>query len=298
MTNKRIDSPLVGIIFFVSNLLIMVLISALVKNLSDTYPVSQILLFRFVFAVIPLFVLMLFVHGIASMRTTRLRDHGIRSVSGVVSLSLFFYAISLIPIAEATMLAYASPIFITLLSIPILSEKIGIRRWGAVILGFLGVVVVAQPGSAIFSLGGLIAILSALTAAIVAIWLRKLSDTEHVTTIGIIYNSLGSLVFLGWTFVAGWVAISGLYDWLLLITVGIAASFQQFFFIIAFRYSEASLLAPFEYLILIFSAMVGYLFWQEVPALTSIIGGMLIVSGGLVILARSNKSATTIVRSG
>ncbi len=290
MTNKRVDAPLLAVGFYVGNLLIMVLISALVKVLSEHYPVSQILFFRYVFAVIPLFVYMMLTLGISSMKTSRPGAHAIRSVSGVVSVSLFFYAIALIPMAEATMLAYASPIFITLLSIPVLSERIGPRRWLAVIAGFIGVVVITNPGSEIFSLGSFFAIGSAMTAALVVVWLRLLSDTESPTTTSIIYNTLGALVFALWAWIAGWVSVDSGVHWMLLIAVGLCASVQQFCFAIAFKYGEASMLAPFEYLVLIFSGLTGYLFWSEVPAPSSIVGGAIIVLSGLIIIARSRKN--------
>ena len=293
MQSKRVDAPLVAVGFYVGNLIIVVAISALVKQLSDHYLVSQILLFRFAFAVIPLFGYMLFSLGISSLKTTRIKDHGIRSISGIVSLSLFFYAVSLIPIAEATMLAYSSPIFITLLCIPVLSEQIGPWRWFAVIAGFIGVIVITAPGTAVFSLGSLFAIGSAILAAVVSVWLRLLSDTENTTTISIIYNAAGTLVFVVWAWIVGWTPIASGVEWMMLIAVGLLASFQQFFFAASFKYGEASMLAPFEYLILIFSALVGYFFWQEIPAMTSFLGGAIIVISGLVIIVRSRKKSET-----
>jgi drug/metabolite transporter (DMT)-like permease len=290
VVTNRVDLPFRAVGFYVGNLVVMVVISALVKLLSVRYPVSQILFFRFMFAVLPLFVLAAFTLGILSIKTSRYRDHAIRSVSGVLALSLFFSAISLIPMAEATMISYSSPIFITLLSIPILSEKIGWWRWFAVLLGFVGVVIVAQPGSAVFSLGSLFAIGSAMLAAVVVVWLRLLSDTENPIITSIIYNSLGAVIFSIWALTIGWIAVESLADWALLIAVGLSASVQQFLFASSFRYGEASLLAPFEYLILIFSAVVGYVFWDEVPVLTSIFGGIIIAVSGLVILARTRKA--------
>lgn len=288
--NKRVDSPFVSVGFYVSNLLIMVFISALVKLLADYYPVHQILFFRYAFAVIPLFVFMLMTLGISSIKTNRMKDHAIRSISGVVSISLFFYAIALIPLAEATMLSYSSPIFITLLSIPVLAEKIGVWRWFAVITGFIGVIIITQPGSSIFGLGSVFAVASAMTAAFVVVWLRLLSDTENPTTTSIIYNTLGAVVFVVWLLFTGWTTISSMTHWLLLIAIGLCASVQQFFFAIAFKYGEASMLAPFEYLILIFSALTGYLFWGEIPTTTSVIGGIIIVLSGVVIVLRSRKA--------
>lgn len=291
---KRIDLPLFAIGFYVGNLMIMVLISSLVKLLSAGYPVSQILFFRYAFAVIPLFLFMCKVHGISSLRTTRYKDHAIRTISGIVALGLFFYALTLIPLAEATMLANTSPIFITVLSIPILAEHIGFRRWGAVVVGFIGVIIISQPGSEVFGFGSLVALGAAFFAAFVVIWLRVLSDTENATTTSIIYNATGCVVFGLWVLIAGWTTIQSGFDLALLMAIGFSASFQQFFFAVSFRYGEASLLAPFEYLVLVFAAIVGYYFWSEVPPLTSIIGGLVIICSGIFILARSRKADAAI----
>jgi drug/metabolite transporter (DMT)-like permease len=290
---KRIDFPLRAISFYVGNLLIMVLISALVKHIAESYPVSQILLFRFAFAAIPLFLFAIATSGLASLKTHRYRDHAIRSGSGIFSISLLFFALDMIPIAEATMLAYSSPIFITILSIPILSERIGGWRWSAVILGFIGALVITQPGSAVFAMGSFVAIASAMTGAVVVIWNRLLSDTENAITTSVIYNTCGMIVFAIWIVLSGWVEIKNNIDWALLVLIGLAAAFQQFFFAVSFRYGEASLLAPFEYLILIFAVIIGYLIWGEVPAFTSIVGGVIIAASGLLIFSRRNLVRTT-----
>ncbi len=264
----------------------MVLISAMVKLLSGRFPVSQILLFRYVFAAVPLLMYSFVVHGAGSLRTSRYRDHGIRSASGILSLGLFYTALAMIPLAETTMLVYSSPIFVVMLSVPFLGEKIGLPRWSAVIVGFMGVMIISQPGTAVFSTGGLVAIGSAVVGAFVLIWQRRLSDTENTATTAIIYNTSGGLVFAVWTLAVGWTATGNGWDLALLVGIGLLAAFQQFFFTAAFRFGEASLLAPFGYLIFLFAGLAGVVFWNEVPPWTTIAGGMVIVASGLVILFR------------
>ena len=264
----------------------MVLISILVKLLSERFPVSQILLFRYVFAAIPLILYSLAVHGPDSLRTSRYRDHAIRTASGITSLGLFYAALAMIPLVETTMLVYSSPIFVVILSIPFLGERIGAPRWGAVIVGFMGVMIISQPGTAVFSTGGLVAIGSAVVGAFVLIWQRRLSDTENTATTAIIYNTSGGLVFAVWTLVVGWTPTGNDWDLALLVGIGLLAAFQQFFFTAAFRFGEASLLAPFGYLIFLFAGFAGVVVWGEVPPLTSIAGGIVIVASGLVILFR------------
>jgi LPXTG-motif cell wall-anchored protein len=261
------DHPTLGIVTFVGNLLLMTLLSAAVRELIQRdYPLSEVLLLRYLFASLFFGVILLSTTGLAGLVTRRPLDHAIRSVSGVVSLGLLYFAITRIPLADATALAYAAPIFITLLSIFLLGEEIGPRRWLAVFTGFFGVLLIARPQAGSWDIGVVAAAASAFTGALVAIWLRKLSSSENPVAIGTYYNNLGSLVCLVWVLMTGW-----------LLTI-------------SFRYAEASLLAPFEYLAMVFAAIVGYVFWEEVPVLSTWIGAAVIAASGLFIFRRRQKS--------
>ena len=207
------DLPLLGIGIFTINLMLMALNSAAVRQLSFTYPLSEILFFRYLAALL-FFILLLQLgsQGWRGLATSRPWDHAIRSVAGLISLALLFFAYTRIPLADATALAYASPIFITVLSIFVLREHIGPRRWLAVICGFIGVLLIAQPGGTTWNVGTLAAIVSAVTGAFVATWLRRLSESENPTTTGFYYNGLGMLVCLAWVLQVGWL-LPVISDW-------------------------------------------------------------------------------------
>lgn len=287
--SERRDHPALGIVTFVGNLLIMTLLSAMVKHLSVAYPLSELLLVRFIAAAFMFWIVLASTYGLSGLRTSRPLDHAIRSLSGVSSLALLYFALTRIPLADATALSYAAPIFITVLSIFILQETIGLRRWLAVIAGFIGVLLIAQPGGAGWNIGVAAGAGSAVTAAMVAIWLRRLSSSEKSATVGIYYNSAGTLICLVWVLFGGAVMPVGI-DWLMLIVFGLLCCGQQWLLTISFRYAEASLLAPFEYLAMIFAAMVGYLFWGEVPVLTTWLGAIVIAASGLFIFKRKRQS--------
>ncbi len=284
------DRPRLGIATFVANLALMALLGAAVRELvARGYPLAEVLLWRYVFAA-GLFWSVLFASaGIAGLATRRPLDHAIRGMSGVVSLGLFYFAITRIPIADATALAYAAPIFITVLSIFLLGEIIGPRRWIAVGAGFVGVLLIARPGGAGPDIGVAAAAGSAVTGALVAIWLRKLASSERAVTIGLYYNSLGVLVCAAWVLFAGWVTPRG-DDWLLFAAFALGCGLQQWLLTISFRYAEASLLAPFEYLAMVFAAIVGYAFWGEVPAPSTWLGAAIIAASGLFIFIRRQRS--------
>ena len=284
------DHPTLGIVTFVGNLLLMTLLSAAVRELIQRdYPLSQVLLLRYLFASLFFGVILLSTTGLAGLVTRRPLDHAIRSVSGVVSLGLLYFAITRIPLADATALAYAAPIFITLLSISLLGEEIGPRRWLAVFTGFVGVLLIARPEAGSWDIGVVAAAASAFTGALVAIWLRKLSSSENPVAIGTYYNNLGSLVCLVWVLMTGWLTPRG-DDLLLFLGFGLGCGLQQWLLTVSFRYAEASLLAPFEYLAMVFAAIVGYVFWEEVPVLTTWIGAAVIAASGLFIFRRRQKS--------
>lgn len=287
--NGLSDRPAVGIASFVGNMLVMSLLAAGVRELVHRgYPLAEVLLFRYLFACGIFWVLLLSTASLLVLATRRPGDHAIRGISGVLSLTLLYFAITRIPIADATAIAYAAPIFITVLSIFLLGEVIGIRRWIAVVLGFAGVLLIARPQGGSWDIGLLAAIGSAFSGALVAIWLRKLSSSEHSLTIGIYYNSLGSLVCLAWVLGSGWV-MPRVEDAWLLAAFALGCGLQQWLLTVSFRYAEASLLAPYEYLAMVFAAIVGYVFWGEVPILTTWIGAAIIAASGLFIFQRRKQ---------
>jgi len=280
------DHPALGIATFVGNLLVMALLSAAVRELvSRDYPLGEVLLFRYVFASGVFWVILFSTSGLLVLSTRRPLDHAIRGISGVVSLALFYYAITRIPIADATAIAYAAPIFITVLSIFLLGEVIGPRRWIAVLLGFVGVLLIARPQAESWDIGSLAALVSAFSGALVAIWLRKLSSSEKSVSIGIYYNGLGSLACLGWVLMSGWLT-PRVDDIWLLVGFGLGCGLQQWLLTVSFRYAQASVLAPFEYLAMVFAAIVGFVFWHEIPVFTTWLGAAIIAASGLFIFKR------------
>jgi drug/metabolite transporter (DMT)-like permease len=283
--SHRQDRPMLGLGLFMANILLMIFISVLVRELSATYPLQQILLFRFALALLPFAVVVALSSGPSPLKTRRPMMHATRTVSGILSLSMLFYALSTIPIAEATILAYSAPIFLTIMAVPFLGEKIGLLRSSAVVVGFVGMAIIVQPTTATFGLGMMAGIGSAFFGAVVVIGLRRLGDTEPTQNIAVIYNGTGTCVLMVCCLLFGWV-IPGLVDLGFLLLLGCLAMVQQYSLTASFRYSEASMLSPFEYSALIFAAIAGYVFWGEVPALSTWIGAAIITASGLFVIHR------------
>lgn len=257
---------------------------ALVKHLAASYPVLQIVFFRSFFAFLPLSVLIARSGGLAAIRTTRPAGHVLRSLAGLAAMVLIFLAFALLPLAEAIALSFAGPLFLTVLSIPILGEQVGLRRWAAVIVGFLGVLIIVRPGAGVFGAEALVPVGGALAYAFAMIYVRKLSRSETNAAI-VFYFTLSCTVVsaLGLPFV--WIGPK-LADLPALIGVGLLGGAAQLFMTQAFRLAPAAVAAPFEYLAILFGIGFGYAFWGEVPDGWTLLGAAVVVASGLYILRR------------
>ncbi len=277
-----------GIALALGNLALMVIVSGLVKWLGGRFPVGELLFFRFAFALLPLLFFLGRTGGVGALRTTRPIEHALRCIFGVASISFFFTAITLIPLADATAIFFSAPLFVTALSVPLLGEAVGIRRWSAVLTGLLGVFILANPAGADLGPGIAVAVASAVFSALVTIWLRRLSRTEVTATIAIYYNGFGMLVCGVWALAAGWV-VPGWPDLVWLVALGLIGGVGQYVMTASFRFADASLLAPLDYLSLVCAAGIGYAIWNEVPSAATWTGAAIIVASGLFMIYRETQ---------
>lgn len=257
---------------------------ALVKHLAATYPILQLVFFRSFFAFAPLSILILRSGGIGALATARPLGHVLRSLTGLVSMALFFLAFALLPLAEAIALSFAGPLFLTVLSIPLLGERVGPRRWAAVFAGFIGVLVIVRPGAGVFGAAALVPIGAALTYAFAMVYVRKLSRTETNAAI-VFYFTLTCTVASGLALPFVWVTPS-LADLPALVGLGLLGGAAQLFMTQAFRLAPAAVIAPFEYLAILFGIGFGYVFWGDLPDRWTVLGVAVVVASGLYILHR------------
>jgi drug/metabolite transporter (DMT)-like permease len=260
---------------------------ALVKLL-DARGVTLVesLFYRQGLALIPVTVWLMLGPGLASVKTKRIGVHISRMVVGLSGMSLNFLGMILLPMTEATVAGFTVPIFATLLAILFLGERPGMWRWGAILLGFIGVLVVLHPDSAMFqSKGMLIALAGALLTAGVSILIRQLGATEPPTTV-VFWFSLTSLVPLG--LLMPWFGSldHGPAVWGLLLAMGIVGGLAQIFLTAALRYGPVAVVLPMDYSSLIWSTLLGWLLFQTLPTATTLIGAPIIIASGLVILWR------------
>jgi len=278
------DNPVRGMGLMIGAVFLFTSMDALVKVAAETYPTGQIVFFRNVVAFLPLAIFVARAGGVSVLRTRRLGGHLVRGVVGLAAMVCFFLSYKLLPLGEAVALGMAGPLFITALSVPFLGEKVGIRRWSAVIVGFVGVLAMTRPGSGIFDPAALIPLAGAFFLGLAMVTVRSLSRSEHSATIVFYFTitaTLASAASLPWQWVTpDWTGLG------LLVTIGLIGGCAQFTMTQAFRLAPAALVAPFEYLALVFAMGYGFAFWAEVPDLWLVTGAVIVVASGIYILHR------------
>jgi drug/metabolite transporter (DMT)-like permease len=230
---------------------------------SVNYPIGQVLFFRGFFGIIFYFLIIPKDRLHNFYITKRAGLHFLRCISGLIALVAIFIALRKLPLATVVSISFAAPIFTTILSIFLLSEKVGVYRWLAVVVGFIGILVITEPGISSVNIYYIFPIIFCLGLSYVAITLRQLSKTEPVWLISF-YFSLSITILSFFTIPNGWVMPS-IYDFILLSLVGIFGGVANLWLSTSYKYSEVSLVTPLKYLSLVFAIIFGYLIWNEIP---------------------------------
>ena len=251
---------------------------------SVNYPIGQILFFRGFFGII----FYLFVipknrlHNF--YQTKRLGLHLLRCISGLIAIVAIFVALRKLPLATVVSISFAAPIFTTILSIFLLSEKVGIYRWLAVLVGFIGILIITEPGISELNIYYIFPIIFCLGLSYVAITLRQLSSTEPVWLISLFFSLAITLLSL-LTIPSGWVMPS-LNHFMILSLIGIFGGVSNLWLSQSYKYSEVSLVTPLKYLALVFAIIFGYFIWGEVPTTKTLAGAFLVIISTLIIFRR------------
>ena len=251
---------------------------------SDAYPVGQVLFFRGFCGIIPILFLIPRDRFLDFYKTTRPLLHFKRCLSGLIALVAIFIALRNLPLATVVSITFAAPIFTTIFSIFLLKEKVGLYRWLAVLVGFVGIIVITEPGFSSLNLYYIYPIIFCLGLSYVAIAIRKLSTTEPVWLISFFFSF--SIAILGLlSLFQGWV-MPNFFDLFLLSMVGILGGLANLWLSQSYKYSEVSLVTPLKYLALVFAIIFGYFIWSEVPTLKTLIGALLVILSSFIIFRR------------
>jgi drug/metabolite transporter (DMT)-like permease len=278
-----------GVAYRVMAMACMACLSALVKwTGSRGIPVFEIIFFRNAFAFVPLGLYIWRTTGFEVLKTRRPVGHFVRSAVGLTGMVCGFSAVQYLPLTEATALQFASPLFMTALSAMILAEPVGKHRWGAVVVGFVGVLIMARPQPGHFNVPGVtFGLLSALGAAGAMVAIRQIAATERGPTI-VFYFTLGGTV-LG--------LVGSAFHWVtpdpatlgLLVVAGLIGGVGQLFLTEALRVAPVGVVAPFDYTQLVWAAVIGLLVWGELPRVTTLVGAVIVAASGVYILHREMR---------
>ncbi len=280
---QRADEPLRGILLVIGALLLFSTSDATAKYVTRTLPAIEVAWVRY--AVFVLLTLAPAVRqGPALLRTRRLWLQLGRGVAVALSALLFILGLGKLPLAEAAAINFVSPLFITALSVPMLGEKVGLRRWLALAVGLGGVVLAAHPGSGAFQAAALYPLLSAAAWAIGMIFTRQLAATDRPATT-LAWSALSGLALLS-VFLPGEARLPDATELWLCILIGVVAASGQFLVVLGYRLAPASLLAPFSYLQLISSGLLGYIVFAARPGNSTILGAAVIAGSGLYTASR------------
>ena len=265
----------------------------IIKFLGDEYSIIQLTLFRNVAAIIPLLLLILFTNEFSTIfKNIGNKFLMLSCLRGICFLSMnvfIFISVVNLEFATAMTLTFSSPFFIVILSIILLSEKIGIYRWSAVIIGFVGVVMIMKPTSEIFSLYSIFPILTAIAWAFTVIILKFIQgnhSTAKIQLYTLIFNVIGGLILFFVT--TGHVEIKNFKDFILMTMTGVLGGTAAILFIYSYRLISASKIASFEYLGIPSSFILGWIFFNEAPWSQLFPGVIVIIFAGMIIIWRDN----------
>ncbi|WP_035691660.1 DMT family transporter [Azospirillum halopraeferens] len=293
---RRTDNASLGILMMLVSVFLFSILNVLVKTLSDTYPVTEISFFRNAFALVPVVVAVAVQGGAATLRTARPLGHVWRSAIGLCAMMLMFWSFALLPLADAIALNFTTPLILTALSVPLLGEKVGVHRWSAVAVGFVGVLVIVRPTGAVLELGAAVAIAAAFCQSLAMVAIRQLSRSEPPNTI-VFYFTVLTTLMSACTLPFAWVTPTP-GDFMLLALTGLVGGMAQLFLTRAYSLAQAATVAPFNYTSLLWAVLFGWLLWGELPEVSAVIGAGIVALSGLYILQRETRRRSDVVTGG
>ena len=275
----RADRPFKGIALVLASTIFLGTSDVTAKYLSATLPSIEIAWIRFLVFAMIMTPAMMPGSPLYALQTSRLGLHLMRGAALLGSSLFFISGLRFLPIAEASATGFVAPLFVTALSIIFLGEKVGLRRWIATAVGLIGVLIILRPGTGAFHPAAFFPLVSALAWACTLIMTRMMSGTERAITT-MTYSSIAGLLILSALVPFVWVTPTW-HDIGFGILIGVASTAGQWIVVLAFRYADASVLAPFSYTQLLWVSVLGYLVFGEVPDAYTITGAAFIVASGL-----------------
>ena len=273
-----------GIAYMVGSTVMFAGGNAVVKWQLANYPLGEVAFGRTLFAFLTAAAIVLPRGGWGVLRTRRYREHLQRGLSQFGSMLCWFLAVSVLSLGSATAIGFAAPLFTTLLSIVVLKEKVGIHRWSALIVGFVGVLIITHPSAGTLTYGALFALGNAVLISTVAIAIRRMSLTESTETLTLYQMAIMTLCTAGLLTLG--IRAPHWGDALTLALAGMGNGIAQFWWTSSLSLAPPSAVVPFNYLSLVWATILGFAVWGDVPTPGLLVGSAIVVVSGLYILWR------------
>lgn len=288
-------SPFLGITLKLGTVIAFVIMQAIIKAVSDTIPPGEAVFFRSAFGMVPLLVWLAWRHELrGGLRVRKPINHVMRGVIGTTAMALSFASLAYLPLPEATALGYAAPLLTVVFAALFLRETVRLFRFSAVGLGLAGVLVVlwprlggSGPAQGVEAFGAALALAGATCAALAQIQIRRMVGTERTSAIVFWFSITATLLSLA-SIPFGWVMPTP-REAILLIVAGLIGGTGQIMLTSAYRFADASLIAPFDYASMLFALAIGYAIFNEVPTAWTLSGAGLVISAGILIIWRERQ---------
>lgn len=278
-----------GIFLMLSAITVFTVMSAFIKA-ADRIPAGEAVFFRSVMAM-PVLLVWLVTHGgvLQGIRTQSIRNHAVRGIVGSCAMGLGFAGLKFLPLPEVTAIRFVTPIAMVVLAALLLGERFRLIRIAAVLLGFVGVVIIVAPRLSVGlgsteALGVALTLGSACLAALAQVFVKGMTGTESTTAIVFWFSATATVLSLV-TLPFGWVWPTG-YELALLVGAGVIGGLGQILLTASYRFAEAGVLAPFTYVSMLWSVLIGYVWFNEVPTLGMLVGAGLVIAAGVIIVLR------------
>lgn len=276
-----------GIAAMLAGMAAMSTMDAMAKWLGEGYPIGEIVFFRNLFALPVIGLIVMRGGGLASLRIGWPLGHVLRAGCGLAAMFTFFTGLRTLPLAEAISIGFAAPLFVTALSVPILGERVGVRRWSAVVVGFVGVLVMTRPGAAAFQPAALLILAAALFYALAMLITRRQARSDTTPAI-LFYGTALSLAASLLVLPFGWRAPDAA-DLPVFVAIGLVGGLGMAFMTQAYRHAPAAVVASFDYTALVWGVLIGWLVWRELPDAWVWLGAGIVIASGLYIIRRETR---------
>ena len=281
-----------AVLYMVGSVICFSTMDLIVKYLNEV-PFGQVLFMRFFFGMIPIFFLIPRDKIFTFYKTKRPGLHTFRAVSGTIAIIALFIGLRNLPLADVISLTFTGPLFVTIMSVIFLSEKVGVRRWSAVAIGFVGMLFIVRPAFEEMNFYYVFPVIFSLGFANVAISIRSLSKTEPNYLIAFYFSLLALLVGLA-TIIKGWIWPTP-QETFLFILLGLAGGVANLLLTQSYRLADASLVSPIKYLSLVVAIVAGYIIFSEIPKGMTLFGAGLIVVSSFILFKREETLKKQVV---